>query len=79
MKIAFDGIVTEKFESERGNTYISLVDVSTGGICKLTYQQSTVEVKSGDQIQVDLDVKPTNGKYGQQLTVVGGNLKRKGG
>lgn len=77
MKIKIDGIVTEKFESERGNTYLSLVDVSTGGILKITYQQSTIEAKSGDQLSGEIEVKPTNGKYGQQLTVVSGSFTKK--
>ncbi len=78
MKISLSGIVTEKYESEKGNTYLSMVDIVTGGILKLTYFQSTIDAKSGDQLTGEIDIKPSNGKYGQQLTVVGGSFKKGG-
>lgn len=79
MIIKISGIVTEKYESDKGNTYLSLVDITTGGICKLTYQGQTIEAKSGDQLTGEIEVKPANGKYGQQLNVIGGTFQKKGG
>lgn len=78
MKMILSGIVTEKFESERGNTYLSLVDISTGGIVKLSYIGSTIDVKSGDQLSGEIEVKPSQGKYGQQLTFLSGLFKKGG-
>ncbi|MBE0652103.1 MAG: hypothetical protein IH595_14845 [Bacteroidales bacterium] len=79
MIVKVSGIVTEKFESDKGNTYLTLVDISTGGMCKLTYQGQTIEAKSGDQLTGEVEVKPTIGKYGLQLSVLGGSFQKKGG
>lgn len=79
MKLSISGIVTEKFESDKGNTYLTMVDIPTGGMVKLTYIGATVEVKPGDQLTGDIEVKPGLGKYGQQLNVIDGKFLRKGG
>lgn len=79
MKIVIDGTVSDKFESEKGHTYLSIFDHSTGGTVKISYMNSRINLKRPDQVTGELEVIPNSGKYGQQLEYLSGDLKRKGG
>jgi len=84
MKVSGKGVVTQNYKNDKGNQYLTLVDLGNGGEVKISMGSANVEVKSGDMVAFDLDVKGQTfiGKEGSRsysLIYQNGTFKKEGG
>lgn len=76
MKVQMKGILSEKFPAKTGDkVYLTFVDLSNGGALKLTFP-GTIDANPGQVVDLDLDVRGQVGKYGFNLTYVGGTFAK---
>lgn len=77
MKILGRFVVADVFKSEKGNEYLTLVDLETGGQLKLTLQGTEAAVVPGQMLEADLVVRPVMSKFGQSVVYVAGSFAKK--
>lgn len=56
MKIALKAIVTEMYTSDRGKTYVSMVDMGNGGQVKIIID-GVPDIKPGQIVTIDSEVR----------------------
>lgn len=77
MIVVLKGIVTEKFTSEKGNTYLTFVDQEMGGMVKITMKGCTeVDIRPGEALTVEAEVKGSMYQGRQSLEYIKGTITR---
>jgi hypothetical protein len=56
-KLQVKCVVNEVYKSDKGNQYLTITDLSNGGVMKLDVSQGEIAVKAGDVVNMDLEVK----------------------
>lgn len=80
MKLLCDAVVTDVVESEKYGQSLGFVDLSTGGIVRISMDGGDrVELSAGMAVRVDIEVKARPDKsFGNYLTYLRGNFKKLG-
>lgn len=78
MKVQLSGIVTEVYVSERGKTYVTVVDLSDGSTPKFAID-GVAELRPGDHIQIEAQMTARSARGGGvYLSFAGGTISKAG-
>lgn len=77
MKVTMTAVVTGVYHSEKsGKDYLSVVDLSNGGMVKFGTDGVPAGVLPGKSVQISADVFGTvSSQFGQGLNIQGGEIK----
>jgi hypothetical protein len=70
MQITIKGRVTEIREGKQGESYVTMLDVDQGGMCKVTLPPGANGLKVDALLDLKAIVKPGVSQYGLYLKVV---------